>query len=114
MPRERKKSYELSVTDYDIAGNVFHAWRDDDARLIFILDETVNEYKPYTLLVMDSYDDRKWDDVLANDFNVNLEDIRPKKENKYQKLDIEYGGLEFYANLIDAYEAGRDTEDVLR
>jgi hypothetical protein len=113
MPRERKKFYQLTSTDYEISGNVFRAWRGEDDRLVVVLDETIDEYKPYVLLVMDSYENRKWDDVLSNDFKLDLEDVRPKKENKYQKLDIEYGGLEFYAHLIDAYESGQDTTDAL-
>ena len=113
MPRERKNFYQLVATDYEISGNVFRTWRGEDDRLVVVLDETIDEYKPYVLLVMDAYENRKWDDVLANDFKLDLEDIRPKKENKYQKLDIEYGGLEFYSRLIDAYESGQDTTDAL-
>ncbi|MBO4480768.1 MAG: hypothetical protein J5742_04080 [Alphaproteobacteria bacterium] len=114
MPRERKNfHHKLSFIDYDIAGNVFRAWRDEDGKLIVVLDETIDEYKPYALLVMDSYGDRKWDDVLSNDFNLDLEDVRPKKENKYQKLDIEYDGLDFYDQLVHAYESGTDVNAVL-
>lgn len=113
MPRERKKVKELIVDDYQIAGNVFRTWHDADGRLIVVLDETIDEYKPYALLVMDSYGERKWDDVLSNDFDLDLETIRPKKENKYQKLDIEYDGLAHYAHLIAAYDSDQDISDAL-
>lgn len=113
MPRERKDFDELVATDYQIDGNVFRAWTDNSGRLVFVVDETIDEYKPYVLLVMGSYGERKWDDVLSNDFHVNLENIRPKKENKYQKLDIEYDGLGYYSDLIDVYVAGRDTTAAL-
>ena len=98
MPRERKDFDELVATDYQIDGNVFRAWTDNSGRLVFVVDETIDEYKPYVLLVMGLYGERKWDDVLFNDFHVNLENIRPKKENKYQKLDIEYDGLGYYSD----------------
>ncbi len=113
MPRERDYFGELKTQDYQIAGNVFRVWRDNKGKLICILDETIDEYKPYALLVMDSYDDRKWDDVLQNDFDLDLETIRPKKDNKYQKLDIEYDGLNHYAALIEAYDFGQNLDDAL-
>ena len=81
--------------------------------MIFVLDETINADKPNVLLVIDSFDGRKWDDVLANDYNVDLETVRPKRDNKYQKLDIEYGGLDVYSGLIDANESGDDLDDAL-
>ncbi len=113
MPRERKDFHKLTMTDYEIAGNVFSAWRDGRGKLIAVLDETLDEYKPYSLLVMESYGDRKWDDVLQNDYGLDLETIRPKKDNKYQKLDIEYSGIEFYDRLIDVYKNGGDVQPAL-
>jgi len=113
MPREREHFNELTLQDYQIDGNVLRAWRDANGKLIAVLDETIDEYKPYALLVMDSYGERKWDDVLQNDFNLDLENVRPKKENKYQKLDIEYDGLNYYSELIDAYSSGQNLDVVL-
>ena len=107
MPRVRE-NISLKSTDYDIAGNQLRAFYDKSHKLIFVLDETINADKPNVLLVIDSFDGRKWDDVLANDYNVELETVRPKRDNKYQKLDIEYGGLDVYSELIDAYESGDD------
>ena len=97
---------------FDIGGNVFTAWYDAAHRLIFVLDYTGDERTSNVLLVInrDARDaSRKWDDILANDYNLDLETIRPKKNNKYQKLDIEYDGLPVYNQLINAI----DTSDAL-
>ena len=110
MPRARE-NISLTSNDYDISGNAIRAYYDDSHKLIFVLDETINADKPNVLLVIDSFDGRKWDDVLANDYNVDLETVRPKRDNKYQKLDIEYGGLDVYSALIAAYKAGDDLSD---
>lgn len=98
----------LTFKEYDIAGNLFRAYYDADEKLVFVLDSTLNESKPNSLLVINPVGDRKWDDILANDYSVDLETVRPKKDNKYQKLDIEYSGLSEYDNLIKAYDSGDD------
>ena len=112
MPRARE-NISLKFVDYDIAGNAIRAYYDNSNKLIFVLDNTINADKPNVLLVIDSFDDRKWDDVLANDYHVDLETVRPKRDNKYQKLDIEYGGLDVYSELIDAYESNDDLSDAV-
>jgi len=112
MPRTRE-NISLTQKNYDIAGNTIRAYYDATDKLVFVLDETINADKPNVLLVIDSFDGRKWDDVLANDYHVDLETVRPKRDNKYQKLDIEYGGLDVYANLIAAYDADDDVSDAL-
>lgn len=101
MSTEREN---LQFIDYDIMGHQFRAWFDSAHRLVFVVDESVAEYKPNVLLVLDAQENRKWDDILVNDYGVDLEDVRPKKNNKYQKLDIEYGGLGVYDALIGAYD----------
>lgn len=106
MPREKKSFQKLHSVDYDINGYAFRAWKNDADELIFVVDETVDEFKPNVLLVLNARDDRKWDDILANDYGIDLENVRPKVDNKYQKLDIEYNGLDVYAQLIDEYERG--------
>ncbi len=106
MPREKEKLM-LKSRDYEINNNVLRAFYDKRGRLVFVLDSTVDEFKPNVLLVMDSYGDRKWDDVLSNDYGMDLELVRPKKNNKYQKLDVEYDGLDVYDNLISAYQDGK-------
>lgn len=113
MPREKKDFETLHPVDYDIAGNAFRAWKNDADELIFVLDETIDDFKPNVLLVLAGRDDRKWDDILANDYGINLEDVRPKVDNKYQKLDIEYTGLDVYAQLIDDYERGADLDAII-
>jgi len=114
MPRERENfSKKIKAVDYNIGGNRIRAYYDKSHDLIFVLDKTINANKPNVLLVIDSFDERKWDDVLANDYGIDLETVRPKKDNKYQKLDIEYGGLDVYAELIDAYESDGDLDDAL-
>lgn len=91
----------LTSKDYNISGNEFTAYYDGAHKLVFVLDKTLDERKPNVLLVVNPIGDRKWDDILANDFGVDLETIRPKVDNKYQKLDIEYSGLAVYDNLIN-------------
>ncbi len=108
MPREKKSFQQLHPVDYDIAGNAFRAWKNDADELVFVLDETIDDFKPNVLLVLNAQDDRKWDDILVNDYGINLEDVRPKVDNKYQKLDIEYTGLDVYAQLVYDYEHGAD------
>lgn len=114
MPSERENlSQSLTPIDYDIAGNHIRAYYDARRKLVFVIDYAINERKPNVLLVINSYGDRKWDDVLANDYSVDLETVRPKKDNKYQKLDIEYGALGIYDDLITGFDAGDDIGAVL-
>lgn len=114
MPKERENMFApLHFVDYDIAGNSVRAYYDFNNRLIFVLDSTTNTYKPNVLLVIAQDSDRKWDDILANDYGVDLETVRPKKNNRYQKLDIEYDGLDIYDELIRGYNDGTGLDTVL-
>lgn len=113
MPREKEKSM-LKPADYKINGNSIRAFYDKKGKLVFVLDLTVNKFKPNVLLVMTAHGDRKWDDVLANDYGMDLELIRPKKDNKYQKLDIDYNGLAVYDNLIRLYQDDKDVKKALK
>lgn len=113
MPSE-KDNFVLKPTDYKISDNDIRAFYDKHGKLVFILDFAISELKPNVLLVMASHGDRKWDDVLANDYGMDLELIRPKKDNKYQKLDIEYDGLGVYDNLIQAYKDGGNVKSALK
>lgn len=103
----------LRPVEYDIAGNVLRTWYDDEGKLAFVVDETIDEYKPNVLLVVRSDGTRRWDDLLQNVYNIDLELIRPKRDNKYQKLDIEYSGIDVYEDLIDAYENHGDLNAAL-
>lgn len=106
MPNERENIYQpLKVVDYDIAGNALRAYYDADDKLVLVIDLMINDIKPNVLLVMNPVGMRKWDDILMNDYGVDLETVRPKKDNKYQKLDVEYTGLAAYDALIQAYDA---------
>lgn len=107
MPDKREGNSMLVSRQYDISGNTFVAYY-DESTLVFVVDSTVTDVKPNVLLVMNPIQDRKWDDILENDYAVDLETVRPKKDNKYQKLDIEYSGLSVYNALISAYEDGDD------
>jgi hypothetical protein len=113
MPREKETSL-LKSSDYDISGNSLRAFYDKHGKLVFVLDLTTGELKPNVLLVMTSVGDRKWDDVLSNDYGMDLELVRPKKDNKYQKLDVEYDGLIVYDNLIRAYQDGGNVKSALK
>jgi len=118
MPAERENiSSILTPADYDIGGNALRAYYDARHKLVFVIDYALNEDKPNVLLVLNPAGDRKWDDILANDYGIDLETVRPKKDNKYQKLDIEYGGLGVYDELINRFDAGEDIDaelDALR
>ena len=114
MPNERESLSALTVRDYDIAGNVLRVYSNTDGKIIFVLDLSVDENKPNVLLIIDAVDNRKWDDILENDYGIDLETVRPKKDNKYQKLDIEYSGLPVYQELVDKYVAGDDVKDSVK
>lgn len=98
----------LRLESYLIDGNDIRAYYDAAGKLVFVIDSTITGDKPNALLVINPVGDRKWDDILSNDYGVALEMVRPKKNNKYQKLDIEYSGLAEYDNLIQDYQANRD------
>ena len=103
----------LNMRSYDIDGNAINAFYDDSDDLVFVLDNTINQNKPNVLLVINPMGDKKWDEILSGEYGVDLETIRPKQDNKYQKLDIEYSGLSVYENLINAYIAGDDLSEHL-
>ena len=115
MTNERETFFQpLTLVDYDIAGNSFRAYYDADKKLVFVIDFLINDIKPNVLLVINPVGDRKWDDILENDYGVDLETVRPKKDNKYQKLDVEYAGLAQYDDLIRAYEYDTALNEPLR
>lgn len=103
--------------DMPADGLSFTAYYDSSHRLIFVIDDSADDRTPNTLLVVNpdpADSSRKWDDILSSDYKVDLESIRPKKDNKYQKLDIEYEGLSVYNNLINTYRSGAPLGDALR
>ena len=115
MTNERETFFQpLTLVDYDIAGNSFRAYYDADKKLVLVIDFVINDIKPNVLLVINPVGDRKWDDILENDYGVDLETVRPKKDNKYQKLDVEYAGLAQYDDLIRAYEYDAALNEPLR
>ena len=111
--RENTNYGTLVMRAFNIDGNDINAFYDSANNLIFVLDNTINAQKPNVLLVINPDGDKKWDEILSMGYGVDLETIRPKVDNKYQKLDIEYSGLSVYENLINAYEAGEDLEEHL-
>ena len=119
MSGERKRTYpksiygDLTMRAFDIDGNDISAFYDAGDDLIFVLDNTINQQKPNILLVINPDGDKKWDEILSTDYNVDLETIRPKVDNKYQKLDIEYSGLGVYEGLINAFNADEDLAEHL-
>ena len=114
MPSERENFYQpLTFVDYNVAGNVFRAYYDADQKLVFVIDYVISDIKPNVLLVINPVGDRKWDDILMNDYGVVLETVRPKKNNKYQKLDVEYAGLAQYDSLVRAHATGADLNSAL-
>ena len=105
---------DLVMRSYDISGNEINAFYDESDDLVFVLDNTINQTKPNVLLVINPDGDKKWDEILSGQYDVDLETIRPKQDNKYQKLDIEYSGLSVYDKLIDAYTSGEDISEHLK
>ncbi len=103
----------LNMRSYNIDGNDINTFYDANETLIFVLDNTISPSKPNVLLVINPMGDKKWDEILSGEYNVDLETIRPKQDNKYQKLDIEYSGLSVYENLINADIAGDDLSEHL-
>ena len=103
----------LVMRPFDIAGNDIHAFYDAQNNLVFVLDNTINTQKTNVLLVINPNGDKKWDEILSSQYGVDLETIRPKVDNKYQKLDIEYSGLPVYEALINAYNNGGDMDEHL-
>lgn len=111
---EQQTQYgSLVMRNYDIDGNNISAFYDSSDNLVFVLDNTVNSRKPNILLVINPDADKKWDEILSGDYGVDLETIRPKQDNKYQKFDIEYSGLPVYDALIKAYNDGDSLEESL-
>ena len=111
---EQQTQYgSLVMRNYDIDGNNISAFYDSSNNLVFVLDNTVNSRKPNILLVINPEADKKWDEILSGDYGVDLETIRPKQDNKYQKFDIEYSGLPVYDALIKAYDDGDSLEESL-
>lgn len=103
----------LTMRAFDIGGNQINAFYDAKGKLVFVLDNTINSQKPNVLLVINPDGDKKWDEILSSDYGMDLEMIRPKVDNKYQKLDIEYSGLPVYENLINVHNAGGDLTEYL-
>ena len=103
----------LVMRPYNISGNDIDAFYDANDNLVFVLDNTINATKPNVLLVINPDGDKKWDEILSGEYGVDLETIRPKLDNKYQKLDIEYSGLSVYENLITAYSGGDSVADAI-
>jgi len=100
LPAEPAAKGGAVVEQFDIGCIKLKAFYDAAKRLLFVLDMTEDEVLPNTVLVLDEKGDRKWDDILENDFSVPAETIRPRKDNKYQKLDIDYEGLDYYNDAI--------------
>ena len=119
MIGERENIYQdsnygtLTMRPYVIDGNEINAFYDAQDNLVFVLDNTINSQKPNVLLVINPDGDKKWDEILSSEYGVDLETIRPKVDNKYQKLDIEYSGLGVYEALVNAYNAGDDLTEHL-
>lgn len=80
MSDTRENFENLTSREYNILGNTFRVWRDDAGVTRFVLDGTIAEYKPYVMLVLPSDGNRKWDDILQNDYGIDLETVRPKKK----------------------------------
>lgn len=118
MPQTREnitssQTQQITYVDYNIGDFDFRAFYDADDNLIFVVDNTISTLRPNVSLIINPDGDRKWDDILENDYNIDLESVRPKKDNKYQKLDIDYDGLDVYAKLISAHNTNGDIDTAI-
>ncbi|MDR1027524.1 MAG: hypothetical protein LBL46_03855 [Rickettsiales bacterium] len=95
----------ITARDAVVDGLKLRAFFDGADRLLAVLDDTRDAVLPNTMLVLDDKDGRKWDDILKNDFNMDPEIVRPRKNNKYQKLDISYNGLAEYNSAMQSRNA---------
>ncbi|MDR0449009.1 MAG: hypothetical protein LBG89_00920 [Rickettsiales bacterium] len=94
----------LFKKDFSAGGISFSAWLDTHDHAAFVLDMTRDDILPDAMVVIDqdaSNPDRKWDDILRKDFDTDPEIVRPRQDNKYQKLDILYMGLSVYQAAVD-------------
>ncbi len=92
------KQVHVILNGWDVVG---YYWKND--ALLFVIDSSMDTLAPDHRLIIkpDSENpDRKWDAILSGDYGIDLETIRPKKDNKYQKLDIEYRGLDIYDSFL--------------
>ena len=100
IPLHNTNNGQPRSEQFDIDGLKIQAFYDSSHKLLFILDLTQDNILPNTMLVIDPREDRKWDDILENDFNIKPETVRPRKNHKYKKLDINYEGLNVYNEAI--------------
>ncbi|MCL2629485.1 MAG: hypothetical protein FWD33_02225 [Alphaproteobacteria bacterium] len=94
----------LFKKDFSAGGIEFSAWLDTRDRAAFALDTTRDEVLPDFMIILEPdplHPDRKWDDILKKDFDTDPEIVRPREDNKYQKLDIQYSGLEYYQAIVN-------------
>ncbi len=92
------KEIHIVFKDLNFTG---YYWKNDS--LLFVIDKSLDEISPDFRLIINpdtENPDKKWDSILSGDYRLNLETIRPKQNNKYQKLDIEYFGLALYEKFI--------------
>ncbi|MBN2676367.1 MAG: hypothetical protein JXR30_03910 [Alphaproteobacteria bacterium] len=84
----------------------FTAYFDQSEKnLLFVLDRSNDSISPNTRLILSREDDsRSWDDILSQDYKVDLEKIRPKEGHLYQPLDIEYENLFLYKSFLENSE----------
>jgi hypothetical protein len=95
----------VAAEEREVGGIKIKAFRDASRKLLFVLDTTRDSILPNVLLVIDGKDDRKWDDILENDFRIDPETVRPRANNKYQRLDIDYDGLGVYSEAMFSNDA---------
>ncbi len=69
--------------------------------LLFVIDNTKNEITPNARLILEKSQNKKWDEILKEKFNIPPESIRPKAGHLYQPLDIEYENLDLYKNYLN-------------
>ncbi|MCT4552599.1 MAG: hypothetical protein N4A44_02945 [Alphaproteobacteria bacterium] len=71
---------------------------------IFVIDHKISDevIDPILIINPDETDkERKWDRLLSEKYNVNPMNVRPKKNNKYLKLDVIYKGLNLYRDYVE-------------
>ncbi len=108
MERTPLNTGDVYYQEYKNERFSFKAYFHQD-KLIFVIDETQDNISPNKRLIINPLPGEevlenvttKWDVILEQVYKLDLNEIRPKKDNLFEKLDIEYNGLNIYEDYIN-------------
>lgn len=110
--------------DYD-----FSVYYDNNGNPAFAIERTLDDIAPNHKIIVDAEKGEqnlqnpevKWEEILEKRYSIDINEIWPKIENKFQKIDPEYEGLNLYAELIrnpdsneikEAFEINREKQSL--